>query len=118
MFCRYGDQAGSLKGHNPVKHGRPSHHPLVAWLSERRRLLWATLRAGHAGTANGAREFLAQALTMLPPGHRIGVVRADAGFFVTTFLEALELENARLKRLLAEALLEQAVTREVLRKKW
>ncbi len=33
-------------------------------------------------------------------------------------LKALELENARLKRLLAEALLEQAVTREVLRKKW
>ena len=33
-------------------------------------------------------------------------------------LKALEQENARLKRLLAEALLEQAVTREVLRKKW
>lgn len=90
VFCRYGEQAGSLKGHNPIKHGRPSHHPLVAWLSERRRLLWATLRAGHAGTANGAREFLAQALTMLPAGHRIGLVRADAGFFVTAFLTALE----------------------------
>jgi hypothetical protein len=90
VFCRYGAQGGSLKGHNPIKHGRPSHHPLVAWLSERRRLLWATLRAGHAGTANGAREFLAQALTMLPPGHQIGLVRADAGFFVTTFLTALE----------------------------
>lgn len=90
VFCRYGEQEGSLKGHNPVKHGRPSHHPLVAWLSERRRLLWATLRAGHAGTANGVREFLAQALTMLPAGHRIGVVRADAGFFVTSFLAALE----------------------------
>lgn len=90
VFCRYGEQAGSLKGHNPVKHGRPSHHPLVAWLSERRRLLWATLRAGHAGTANGAREFLAQAITMLPAGHQIGLVRADAGFFVTAFLRFLE----------------------------
>ena len=46
VFCRYGEQVGSLKGHNPIKHGRPSHQPLVAWLSERRRLLWATLRAG------------------------------------------------------------------------
>ncbi|MEZ4246482.1 MAG: transposase [Nitrospira sp.] len=74
-----------------MKHGRPSsHHPLVAWLSERRRLLWATLRAGHAGTANGAREFLAQALTMLPPGHQIGLVRADSGFFVTAFLASLD----------------------------
>ncbi|MDF0677239.1 MAG: hypothetical protein P0120_23325 [Nitrospira sp.] len=40
--------------------------------------------------ANGAREFLAQALTMLPPGHRLGLVRADAGFCVTAFLKALE----------------------------
>ncbi|MBX3324929.1 MAG: IS1380 family transposase [Nitrospira sp.] len=93
VFCRYGEHEGSLKGHNPIKHGRPSHHPLVAWLSERRRLLWATLRAGHAGTANGVREFLAHALTMVPPGHRIGLVRADAGFFVTTFLTALEVRD-------------------------
>ncbi len=90
VFCRYGEHEGSRIGHNPIKHGRPSHHPLVAWLSERRRLLWATLRAGHAGTANGVREFLAQALTMLPAGHRIGLVRADAGFFVSAFLTALE----------------------------
>ena len=33
-------------------------------------------------------------------------------------LKGLEQENARLKKLLAEALLEQAVTQEVLRKKW
>lgn len=33
-------------------------------------------------------------------------------------LKALETENARLKKLLAEAMLEQEVTREVLRKKW
>ena len=33
-------------------------------------------------------------------------------------LKALEQENVRLKKLLAEALLEQAVTQEVLRKKW
>lgn len=88
VFCRYGEQEGSLKGHTPITHGWPSHHPLVAWLSERRRLLWATLRAGHAGPANGAREFLAHALTMLPPEHSISLVRADSGFFVTAFLSA------------------------------
>ena len=93
VFCRYGEQDGSLKGYNPIKPSRPSHHPLVAWLSERRRLLWATLRAGHAGTANGAQEFLAQALTMVPPGHRIGLVRADSGFCVTAFLHDLETRN-------------------------
>lgn len=33
-------------------------------------------------------------------------------------LKVLETENARLKKLLAEAMLEQEVTREVLRKNW
>ena len=33
-------------------------------------------------------------------------------------LKVLESENARLKKLLAEALLENEVTKEVLRKKW
>ena len=33
-------------------------------------------------------------------------------------LKTLEGENTRLKKLLAEAMLEQEVTREVLRKKW
>ena len=33
-------------------------------------------------------------------------------------LKALESENARLKKLLAEAMLENEATREVLRKKW
>ncbi len=33
-------------------------------------------------------------------------------------LKALEAENARLKKLLAEAMLENEVTREALRKKW
>jgi hypothetical protein len=34
IFERYGRQEGSLKGHNPRKQGRPSHHPLLAVLSE------------------------------------------------------------------------------------
>jgi putative transposase len=33
-------------------------------------------------------------------------------------LKTLEVENTRLKKLLAEAMLEQEVTREVLQKKW
>ena len=68
VLCRYGEQEGSLKGYNPKKPGRPSHHPLVAFLAERRRLLWATLRSGNSGSANGSVEFLKQALTVLPAG--------------------------------------------------
>jgi Transposase DDE domain group 1 len=90
VLCRYGEQEGSLKGYNPTKPGRPSHHPLVAFLAEGRRLLWATLRSGNSGSANGCVEFLNQALTVLPWGHRIGLVRADAGFFEKRLLEYLE----------------------------
>jgi hypothetical protein len=90
VLCRYGEQEGSLKGYNPTKRGRPSHHPLVGFLAEGRRLLWATLRSGNSGSANGCVEFLRQALTVLPEGHRIGLVRADAGFFEKRLLEYLE----------------------------
>ena len=90
VFCRYGEQEGSLKGYNPSKPGRPSHHPLMAFLAEARRLLWATLRSGNSGSANGCVEFMKQALSVVPMGHRIGLVRADAGFFEKRFLEYLE----------------------------
>ena len=90
VLCRYGEQEGSLKGYNPHKPGRPSHHPLVGFLAEGRRLLWASLRSGNSGSANGCVEFLKQALAVLPAGHRIGLVRADAGFFEKRLLEYLE----------------------------
>jgi len=63
---------------------------LVAFLAEGRRLLWAVLRSGNSGSANGCVEFLKQALEVLPAGQRIGLVRADAGFFEKRLLEYLE----------------------------
>ena len=58
VFERYGKQEGSLKGHNPRKHGRPSHHPLLAVLSEAHFLLHGWLRSGNCGTSRGVEEFL------------------------------------------------------------
>jgi len=46
-------QEGSLKGHNPRKHGRPSHHPLLAVMSEAHFLLHGWLRSGNCGTSRG-----------------------------------------------------------------
>ena len=54
VFERYGKQEGSLKGHNPRRHGRPSHHPLLGVLGEARFLLHGWLRSGNCGTARGA----------------------------------------------------------------
>src|ERR1700740_870200 len=63
------------------KHGRPSHHPLVAVLAEAHFLLHGWLRRGNCGTSRGVVEFLKEALALLPEKHALRVVRADAGFF-------------------------------------
>ena len=81
ILCRYGEQEGSLKGYNPKKPGRPSHHPLVAFLAEGRRLLWAALRSGNSGSANGCVEFLKQALTVLPDGQQARLGPSRLGIF-------------------------------------
>ena len=113
ILCRYGEQEGSLKGYNPKKPGRPSHHPLVAFLAEGRRLLWGTLRSGNSGSANGCVEFLKQALTVLPDGQQIGLVRADSGFFEKRLLEYLESQDlpyiivARLTRIVRKLVIHQ-----------
>ncbi len=90
VFERYGRQQGSLKGHNPRKHGRPSHHPLLAMLARHRLVLHSWLRSGNSGSARGVSGFLAEALARVPEDFVIEALRADAGFFVREFLEELE----------------------------
>jgi hypothetical protein len=90
VFERYGRQQGALRGPNPRKHGRPSHHPLVAVLAEAHFLLHGWLRSGNCGTARGVVEFLKEALALLPEKHALRVVRADAGFFDQQLLGFLE----------------------------
>ncbi len=81
VFERYGKQEGSLKGHNPRKHGRPSHHPLLAVLSEAHFLLHGWLRSGNCGTSRGVEEFLKEALALWGQRQKIRLLRADSGFF-------------------------------------
>lgn len=81
VFERYGQQEGSLKGHNPRKHGRPNHHPLLAVLSEAHFLLHGWLRSGNCASARGVVEFLKEALALWSERQKIRLVRADSGFF-------------------------------------
>lgn len=90
VFERYGKQQGSLKGHNPRKHGRPSHHPLLAVLSEAHFLLHGWLRSGNCGTARGVEEFLKEALALWGQRQKIRLLRADSGFFEDLLLSFLE----------------------------
>ena len=89
VFERYGHQEGSLKGHNPGKHGRPSHHPLLAFLAEAKVVLHAWLRSGNT-SARGVRAFLDEALAHLPQRYPLYAVRAAAGFFDAAVLGDLE----------------------------
>lgn len=90
VFERYGTQQGSLKGHNPRKHGRPSHHPLLAMLARSKLVLHSWLRSGNSGSSRGVSGFLGEALARLPAGFVVEALRADSGFFVREFLEELE----------------------------
>ena len=90
VFQRYGRQEGSLKGHNPRKHGRPSHHPLLAVLSEAHFLLHGWLRSGNCASARGVVEFLKEALALWSQRQKIRLVRADSGFFDDKLLSFLE----------------------------
>src|SRR5436305_7894333 len=81
---------GSLKGHNPRKHGRPSHHPLLAVLAEAHLLLHGWLRSGNCGPARGVVEFLEEALALWGQRQKIRLVRADSGFFDDQLLSFLE----------------------------
>lgn len=90
VFERYGQQEGARKGYNPKKHGRASHHPLLAVLSEAHFVLHGWLRSGNTTAGRGAVEFLKEALAKLPGRGGIRVVRADAGFFDQELRQSLE----------------------------
>lgn len=92
VFERYGRQEGSLKGYNPKKRGRPSHHPLLAILAESYFVLNGWLRSGNTGAGRGAVDFLKESLELLAD-KKIRLVRADTGFCDQKLLRYLEDER-------------------------
>ncbi|MFM7431263.1 MAG: transposase [Flammeovirgaceae bacterium] len=46
VMTRYGAQQGSKKGYNPSKRGRPSHHPLIAFIADVKLVANMWLRSG------------------------------------------------------------------------
>jgi hypothetical protein len=90
VFERYGQQEGVRKGYNPKKHGRASHHPLLAVLGEAHFILHGWLRSGNTTAGRGAVAFLKEALAKLKSRAWIRVVRADTGFFDQELLGYLE----------------------------
>lgn len=95
VSVRYGtQQAGAEKGYNPKKPGRPSHHPLLAFVQETGDCLGVRWRPGSAHTADGAEDWLRLLVGRLRSADVEEItVRLDKGFFSRSVVETLfELE--------------------------
>ncbi|UKJ08392.1 IS1380 family transposase [Solitalea lacus] len=89
ILTRYGGQQGSKKGYNPLKPGRNSHHPLIAFIEETKMVANFWLRSGDSYTSNNFQGFLADTIEKLN-GKKIGLFRADSGFYGKEVFEYLE----------------------------
>jgi hypothetical protein len=98
VLTRYGNQEGAKKGYNPKKRGRPSHHPLLAFLGCGYVVnLWN--RSGDTVSGEGCTPFFEQTLAAL--GETFGVLRVlcDSGFYLIEFI--LHLETKGFKYIIA-----------------
>jgi hypothetical protein len=89
VITRYGKQEGSLVGYNPQKRGRPSHHPIMAFIADLRMVAHSWLRPGNTSSGNGSKIFLSETIDILGK-HKVGLLRADSGFFEGEFMKDLE----------------------------
>ena len=89
VMTRYGQQEGAKKGYNPVKKGRPSHHPLIAFIGDVKLVANMWLRSGDASSANNFLSFLEDTLSKLK-NKTVSLIRLDSGFFQSDILEYLE----------------------------
>lgn len=90
VITRYGEQQGSAKGYNPNKKGRNSHHPLMAFVSQTRMVANAWLRPGNTADSSNCKAFMEETFNEALQDKKIGLVRADSGFYTQELLAYLE----------------------------
>ena len=89
VITRFGNQEGAEKGYNPKRHGRKSHHPIIAFVAETKMIANAWMRTGDSASATEFKEFLDNTFTMIPRS-LIGLLRGDSGFSGNNILNDLE----------------------------
>jgi hypothetical protein len=92
VMTRYGTQEGAKVGYNPQKRGRASHHPLMAFMADLRMVVNAWMRPGNTGSSSNYKNFLMETLGILQ-NKRVGLVRADSGFFSEDFCNEMEIRK-------------------------
>jgi hypothetical protein len=90
VITRYGEQEGSAKGYNPRKRGRNSHHPLLAFISQTRMVANAWLRPGNTADSSSCESFLEETYEKVLKDQKVGLLRADSGFYTDKILSYLE----------------------------
>lgn len=93
VITRSGNQEGSAVGYNPLKRGRNSHHPLIAFVSQTRMVANAWVRPGDTADSSNCEAFLKETLHHALAGQKVGLLRADSGFYTDSILSCLEQEN-------------------------
>ena len=88
-MTRYGVQDGAKKGYNPGKRGRPSHHPLIAFIADVKLVANMWLRSGDTSSANNFLSFLEGTLSKLK-NKTVSLIRLGSGFFQSAILDYLE----------------------------
>jgi hypothetical protein len=89
VITRYGVQDGAKKGYNPSKKGRPSHHPLIAFIADVKLVANMWLRSGDTSSANNFLGFLEDTLSKLK-NKTVSLIRLDSGFFQSDILDYIE----------------------------
>ena len=90
VLIRYGEQEGAKKGYNPKKHGRPSHHPLIAFLNRSNYVIHLWNRSGNVTSWNNVIAFFTASFERVRNRINVLGVVADSGFYVKQFIEILE----------------------------
>lgn len=112
ILTRYGEQEGAKVGYNKDKKGRKSHHPLMAFIADCKMVANFMLRSGDAYTSNNMYSFLEDTLERLE-GKKIGLLRADSGFFDNKIMEYLENPTVSINYIIS-AKLYKPIKREIL----
>jgi hypothetical protein len=92
VITRYGNQEEAKKGYNPQKQGRVSHHPLLAFCDDLKMVINAWMRSGNSNASSSIQSFLEEMFYIVPP-ERIGLIRADSGFYSQHIFSQLEEKN-------------------------
>lgn len=101
VITRNGRQEGAERGYNTNRRGRPSHHPLLAFVAETKMVANFWLRPGNTHVSNNIVPFLKSTFSHLR-GKTVGLLRADSGFYndkVLSFLEESQVDYVIAARL-------------------